>query len=195
MRAQLLDRTEQQIVRLAEWYAAGKLSREKVSEYIGVAGYRWKVGKHFDYDFGATTGEPRWWRNPARTDAAADGLYIIRTNVDADDYNDANVVLSYKRLAEIERAFRCWKDSLAVRPIRVRTEDHVHAHVLLTMLAYYLELDMRRALAPLLFADEAPPERPNPVAPAERPAAARRKIGRRQSDDGMVLRSFRKALE
>ena len=34
------------------------------------------------------------------------------------------------------------------------------------MLAYYLELHMRRKLKPLMFAEETPPRKENPVAPA-----------------------------
>ena len=44
----------------------------------------------------------------------------------------------------------------------------MRAHLLLCMLAYWVQREMQRALAPLLFVDEAPPARPDPVAPAPR---------------------------
>ena len=42
------------------------------------------------------------------------------------------------------------KPQLAVRPIFVYSEDHVRGHILLCMLAYYVEWHLRRRLAPLL---------------------------------------------
>ena len=59
---------------------------------------------------------------------------------------------------------------LKVRPIHHRRADRVRAHVLLCMLAYYVEWHMRHALAPLLFDDHDPAaaeqQRPSVVAAA-----------------------------
>ena len=50
------------------------------------------------------------------------------------------VVLNYKRLAEVERAFRTLKGvDLQIRPIRHRLEARVKAHIFLSMLAYYVQ--------------------------------------------------------
>ena len=58
---------------------------------------------------------------------------------------------AYKDLSKVERAFRCLKSvDLKVRPIHHRRPDRVRAHVLLCMLAYWVEWHMRQALAPLL---------------------------------------------
>lgn len=43
---------------------------------------------------------------------------------------------------------------LLIRPIWHHTENHVRAHIFICMLAYYVEWHMRKALAPLLFADQ-----------------------------------------
>ena len=90
-----------------------------------------------------------------------------------------DTVRRYKSLAQVERAFRSLKGmDLRIRPIHHRTEDHVRAHILLCMLAYYVEWHMRRALAPLLFDDEElRQDRPrrDPVAPAESSASAQAK--------------------
>ncbi len=62
---------------------------------------------------------------------------------------------SYKRLSKVERAFRSMKTvDLKVRPIDHRVERRVRAHLFLCMLAYYVEFEMRKRLAPLLFDDE-----------------------------------------
>jgi transposase len=72
----------------------------------------------------------------------------------AETLDDADTVRSYKSLARVERAFRCVKTvDLHVRPVYHWLEDGVRAHVLLCMLAYYLEWHMRRCLAPMLFDD------------------------------------------
>ncbi len=53
---------------------------------------------------------------------------------------------------------------------------------------------MEQALAPLLFADEAPPERPDPVASAPRSDGAKRKEGGKKTIDGFPVHSFRTLL-
>ena len=92
-------------------------------------------------------------------------------------------VLNYKRLAEVERAFRTLKGvDLQVRPIRHRLESRVKAHIFLSMLAYYVQWHLAEAWKPLLFADEAPADEArerNPVAPPSvpPPRSQRRRTG------------------
>ena len=79
---------------------------------------------------------------------------------------------AYKRLSAVERAFRSLKTvDLKVRPVFHYTAGRVRAHVLLCMLAYYVEWHMRGWLKPLLFDDEDPAAaeaaRASPVAPAK----------------------------
>jgi hypothetical protein len=84
-----------------------------------------------------------------------DGIYVLRTSVSAEWLDRDQTVLAYKRLAAVERAFRCLKSvDLNVRPIHHRLPDRVRAHVLIAMLAYYVKWHVRRAPAPLLFDDE-----------------------------------------
>jgi hypothetical protein len=82
-------------------------------------------------------------------------------------------VRSYKALANVERAFRSLKTvDLKVRPIHHRLADRVRAHILLCMLAFYVEWHMREAWRELMFADtdQAAKATRDPVAPAERSA-------------------------
>ncbi len=77
--------------------------------------------------------------------------------------------------------------------IHHRTEDHVRAHILLCMLAYYVEWHMRQALAPLLFDDEDLPQdrrKRHPVKPAAASTSARKKKLLRQTPDGLQIHSF-----
>ena len=104
----------------------------------------------------------------------------------------------YKRLAQVERAFRCLKGiDLRVRPVFHRTEDHVRAHVFLCMLAYYVEWTMRRALAPILFADEELDQdrrTRDPVAPATPSDSVKAKKRARVTADGEPVHSFETLL-
>jgi hypothetical protein len=132
-------------------------------------------------------------RNQTAIDAEArlDGIYVLRTSVDAETLDAAGVVAGYKNLANIERDFRIIKtDDLDLRPIYHRLHQRVRAHVLICLLACYLVWHLRKAWAPLTFTDEAPPARDNPVAPAQRSAAANAKASTKHDADGNPLRSF-----
>ena len=88
------------------------------------------------------------------SEAALDGVYIIRTSVPATQMDAPQCVRNYKSLANVERAFRSIKTvDLKVRPIHHRTADRVRAHIFLCMLAYYVEWHMREAWRELMFAD------------------------------------------
>ena len=105
----------------------------------------------------------------------------------------ADCVRHYKALANVERAFRCLKTvDLKVRPIHHRLADRVRAHILLCMLAYYVEWHMREAWRELMFADteqQAKATR-DPVAPAKRSTGALVKVERHRLEDGTPAHSF-----
>src|SRR6202048_753024 len=89
-------------------------------------------------------------------------------------------------LMRVEHAFRSLKTvDLELRPVFHRTAPRVRAHVLLCMLAYYLQWHMRGSLAPMLF-DEPDPtvreaQRTSPVVKAEPSPAAQRKAARNRA--------------
>ena len=107
-------------------------------------------------------------------------------------------VLNYKKLANVERAFRTLKGvELQVRPIRHRLETRVTAHIFLSMLAYYVEWHMIEAWRPLTFADEAGVSQArerDPVAPARRSQAALDKVHNRRLADDTPVMSFGRLL-
>ena len=82
---------------------------------------------------------------------------------------------------------------LKVRPIYHRTAERVRAHVLLCMLAYYVEWHMRERLKPLLFDDEDPAAaeaaRQSVVAPAQVSESAQRKAMTKRTADGLPTHS------
>ncbi len=136
-------------------------------------------------------------------EARLDGIYVLRTSLTAEQSNAATTVRSYKSLAQVERAFRSLKTvDLEIRPVFHWTAPRVRAHVLLCVLAYYLEWHMRQALVPMLFDDEdkaaAEALRASPVAKARVSDAARKKASTRLSNpahgEALPVHSFRTLL-
>ena len=132
--------------------------------------------------------------------AALDGIYIIRTSVPKEQMDSAEAVMRKLQGTCRSRtwAFRSMKTlDLHIRPIHHWLETRVRAHILLCMLAYYVEWHMREAWRALLFADEdlKPKTQRDPVAPAKRSVAALRKAASHTLDDGSSAHSFRTLLE
>ncbi len=201
-RLDLLAATEADLRKVAK-AVARKTKPLRGADKIGLAAgavlNRHKVAKHFiltitDDTFG-------FERNTEAIEAEGrlDGFYVIRTNLDKTTLATSDVVRVYKSLSQAERAFRSIKTvDLEIRPIHHRLSDRVRAHVLLCMLAYYLEWHMRQALAPILFDDhqraEAAAARSSIVAPAQRSKAARRKAATKRTADGLPVHSFQSLL-
>ena len=131
--------------------------REHIALRVGRVMGKYKMAKHFHLNI--TDHSFRYTRNPdsIAREAALDGLYIVRTSLPPSDLDAPATVTAYKSLSRVERAFRCLKTvDLKVRPVHHHAPHRVRAHVLLCMLAYYVEWHMRRCLAPLLFDDHDP---------------------------------------
>jgi hypothetical protein len=196
-RHDLLRATERELAHIAERVGKGTLSgADKIGIAVGKVSGKFKVGKHFHLTITDTGFE--YHRDQAAIDAetALDGIYVLRTSVDADALDPAAVVDSYKKLANVERDFRIIKsDDLDLRPIHHRLDDRVKAHVLICLLACYLTWHLRKAWAPLTFTDEAPPHRDNPVAPARRSPAAQAKASTKHDAHGNPVGTFRDLLD
>ncbi len=201
-RLDLLAATEADLRKVAK-AVARKTKPLRGADKIGLAAgavlNRHKVAKHFILTItGDTFG---FERNTEAIEAEGrlDGFYVIRTNLDKTTLATRDVVRVYKSLSQAERAFRSIKTvDLEIRPIHHRLSDRVRAHVLLCMLAYYLEWHMRQALAPILFDDhqraEAAAARSSIVAPAQRSKAAYRKAATKRTADGLPVHSFQSLL-
>ena len=157
------------------------------------------MGKHFDLEI--TDADLTFERKTEQINAEAllDGIYVLRTDVKPAILDAPGTVRAYKNLATVERAFRSIKTvDLEVRPIHHRRAQRVRAHVLLCMLAYYVEWHMRQVLKPILFDDHdraaAEAARKSIVAKAERSDAGARKIATKRTDDGLPVHSFRSLI-
>ena len=155
---------------------------------------RRKVAKHFTTEITDDTIRYARDQDSIAAEAQLDGIYVLRTSVQATDLDSPQVVSSYKALAQVERAFRAFNTDLDIRPIRHRTEDRVRAHVFLRMLSYYLTWHLQARLAPVLFTDDDKPAasaaRPSPVAPAARSPRAQAKAATKHTPGDQPVHSF-----
>jgi len=187
-----LEKIRQRIVQ-------GRLyGKDKIGLRTGKVVNKYKVSKHFKLDIRDNGFDYEIDELSVATEAALDGIYVIRTSLSAQRMSADDTVRSYKLLTQVERAFRAMKTiSLKTRPIRHRLENRVRAHIFLCMLAYYVEWYMIEAWRPLLFCDEDQEAKASrdPVAPAKRSDKALQKVHTKELDDGSTVFSFKGLLE
>jgi transposase len=200
-REALLAATEEKLTKLARGVSRrtkAPLSAAEIGVKAGRVIGRYKMAKHLrlTIDDGIFT----WKRDDEsiQREKLLDGIYVIRTSEPTERLSAADGVRSYKGLSQVEQAFRCLKGiDLLVRPIHHRLEGRVRAHILICILAYYVEWHLRRAWRPLLFEDEeldrARAVR-DPVAAAKPSASVRRKKTKHQTSGGLPVHSFRTLL-
>jgi transposase len=197
----LLAATEAQFARIAAEVrrrTKKPLSKAEIALKVGRVLDKHKVGKHFALSI--EDGVLVWQRKQADIDAEAalDGIYVIRGSEPATELSADDAVRNYKQLADVEQVFRTLKGmELLVRPIHHRADGRVRAHLFVCLLACYVRWHLKRAWAPLLFADEHLAEhrrQRDAVAPAEPAEEVRRKKRQRRSAEGLPLHSFRTLL-
>lgn len=201
-RRELLEVTEPKLQAIVEATRREKRplrGKDRIGVRVGRVLARSKVGKHFRYEISDDAFTFERDEESIAREAALDGIYVLRTSLPLERLGSEEVVRAYKRLSEVEQAFRISKDfALEVEPIYHRREDRVRAHLLICMLALYVRLHMEQALAPLLFTDHDPAgaeaRRASVVAPAKISEVASQKKHRKRTEDGFPVLSFRSLL-
>lgn len=189
-RAQIATRLEKLRNRIGRGRLHGK---GPIGVRVGKVLDKYRVGKHFKLDIQDDSFTFEVDHEKVAAEAALDGLYVVRASLSEQRMTTDDTVRSYKLLANVERAFRSFKTiNLRVRPIRHRLEDRVRSHILLCMLAYYVEWHMIEVWRPFLFCDEDQNAKRHrdPVAPAQRSAGADRKASSKVLDDGSPVHSL-----
>ena len=197
-RTSLLEATATELEKVRRMVGRGRLrGQDAIGVRVGKVVNKYKVAKHvtltiedarFDFDITPDT---------VAAEAVLDGIYVLRTSLSEERLSAEDTVRSYKRLTQVERAFRSLKTvDLEIRPIHHRLEHRVRAHIFLCMLAYYVLWHMLEAWRPLLFGDEAHHAKAtrDAVAPATRSEAALRKVHSKTLDDGSEVHSFHTLL-
>jgi transposase len=201
-REDLLQATERELEKVATATRREKRAlrgKDQIGLRVGKVLGRFKMAKHFEMTITDTAFTYGRKQKAIDAEAALDGIYVLRTSVPKEVLGAEDTVRAYKDLAKVERAFRCLKTvDLHLRPIHHRLVPRVRAHVFLCMLAYYVEWHMRRAWAPLLFAEDDPQgaaeRRGSPVKPARRSESAEAKALIKKTPEGETVHRFRGLL-
>ncbi len=171
-----------------------------IGRRVGREANRRKVEKHLEVRI--TDDDLTFHRWQARLDAEArlDGVYVVRTSLDADALAAGEAVWACKSLAQAERAFRNLKTGhLEVRPVYDCNEARVRTHVFPCMLSLHVLWRLRRKLAPLLFEDDHPGQArargASPVARAEPSGEAKRQVATGVTGDDLAVSSLDTLLE
>ena len=198
-RENLLQDTERQLQRIRKLVDKGSLKTwEKIDLRVDQSVNLKKVGKYFtitvsDNALGWTRKEER-----VREEARLDGIYVIRTNLKADVMSSDQVIRAYNSLAMVKPAFRAARSALRIQGRSPYREDHVRARIFMCMLAYYVQWNMRKRLAPILHdeLDGAIAKRKSPFRRKSRPSnAAKAKTYSKTTPVGMPVYSFDSLLE
>jgi hypothetical protein len=196
-RSELLAATERGLAEIADRVTRGTLtSADQIGLAVGPAVKRYRMKKHFELAITDTSFTFARKTEQITSEAALDGIYVLRTSVPAQTLPTGDIVRAYKGLEQVERAFGSFKGpDLQIRPIHHHLETRVRAHVLLCMLAYYLTWHLKAAWTPLLFTDEQRPVAADPVAKATRSPAAQRKASTKRTAAGEPCHSYHSLLD
>ncbi len=200
-REELLAATEKELEKLGRQVARRTKRPMPQAEIALKAGRfinRFKMAKHFRLTIGEGTFAWQRDQESIQRETQLDGIYVIRTSEPQQRLCAEDSVRYYKLLTNVEQAFRSLKSQLKVRPIHHRIDDRVRAHILICLLAYYVQWHLKRAWAPLLFEEEdlsADRGRRDPVAPAEPSAKTQRKKAARQTADHLPVHSFETLIQ
>ena len=196
-REELLAATQRDLQRLAVEVARRTkkpLGKAPIALKAGKIIGRYKMAKHFALVIEEGVFQYRRDEASIEQERQLDGIYVVRTGEPAKRLSVADAVRNYKRLAEVEQAFRSLKSvDLRVRPIYHRIENRVRAHVFLCVLAYYVQWHLKRAWESLLFEEENLPairRRRDPVAVAEPSPMVVAKKAAHHNSRGLPVHSF-----
>ena len=161
-REALLEATEEILETIAQGLGrpgAPHRGRDWINRRVGREANRRKVEKHFQIT--VTDDALTWSRNQEKIAAEArlDGLYVIRTSLDAATMGPGEVVEAYKSLSRVEQALSACSRPPGSRCGRCMSTTPTGSEptCFLCMLAYYVEWHLRRRLAPLFVRRRRPP--------------------------------------
>lgn len=200
-REELLQATETELSKIVAATTRQKkrlTGAANIALKVGKVVNLYKVAKHFTLDIQENSFSYERNTQSIDSEAALDGLYVIRTSVESDVLSATETVRAYKSLSQVEPAFRSFKTvDLKVRPIYHRLSDRVKAHVFLCMLAYYVEYQMRSRLAPMLFDEddwESAHQKQTSVVKATKSDRTKASARTKRTEDNLPVHSFQTLL-
>jgi transposase len=139
-----MDEAENALSELQKRFATPKRGRKpdpkstmvKVAEILTKKG----VKTFFEMDYDGQNLTYRHHEPALEKEALRDGKFVVKTNT---QLPAAEVVLSYKTLMNVERAFREIKNFLEVRPLYHWNAKRVEGHIFICVLAYLFEQELQ----------------------------------------------------
>lgn len=144
MRERSMERVRKELEKLKLRVDKGKL---KAPEKIGAAAARVLARNHGHRYYGWELDDDqfRYFEHPnLEREKAYEGKYLIQT--EEQGLTPIEAVSAYKELSEVERAFRCLKDVIEMRPIYHRDDGRVQGHIFVAMLAFLLKRGLEKKL-------------------------------------------------
>jgi len=170
--------------------------KDKIALKVGKVLSHYKMAKHFVLSFEEDSFSFARDADSIATEAALDGIYVLRTTIPDTELDTSGVISAYKDLTGVERDFRSMKAiDIDIRPVHHYLSDRVRAHAFLCMLSTYVTFHLRRTLAPLTFTETEKSPRTDPVAPATRSVVARKRDATKTNAEGEGLRGYRELIE
>ena len=148
-REELLVRTEDKLVALAERVRAKKLAdpakigaaTDRILRDSGVGRCFTTTIRHAHFHWGFDEKALHY------EERLLAGRYVLTTSLTAAEASSTDVVRHYRMLLNVERRFRVMKDFLGLRPVHHRLEDRVRGHIALCVIAATIEAVMGEDLA------------------------------------------------
>jgi Transposase DDE domain len=174
-REELLARTEDRLIALAERVRAGRLVDPA---RIGAAAERILSSSPVRRCFTTTIAHGRFGWDYDRVavdyeERLLAGRYVLTTSLTPTQASTGDVVTHYQSLANVERRFRVMKDFLGLRPVYHWTEQRVRGHIAICVLAGVIEAVIANDLA---AADIRDPDLPDQTITARRALAELNRI-------------------
>ena len=113
------------------------LDKAEIGKKVGKVLNYYKVGKHFTLKIEDSLFSYSRREESIRRESERDGIYVIRTSEPLEHLSAEDTVRSYKRLSQVEQAFRCLKGidlSTTHPPSRCPTRAGTHLLVLARLL-------------------------------------------------------------
>ncbi len=129
-----IQRTVEKLKGIKDTVEKGKLKREtKIAERTGKALVGMK--KYFQVEYGEGSFEYHVKREVIEREVEYDGYYVLSTTREMDG---KEAITAYRDKDKVEKAIRCIKSFIDLRPAYVWKDHRVVGHVFICMLAYQL---------------------------------------------------------
>ena len=149
-RRSALEATSRELEKVRGLAARGQLEGQgAIGVRAGTVVDRYKVARHFALDIRDDGFDFRIDEAKVAAEAALDGISVLRTSLAPELLSAEDAVRACRMLGAGERAFRAMRATeLKAAPMPRPSADRVRAHLVLCLLAYYVEWHMREASRP-----------------------------------------------